>query len=397
MLGSIYIGLSGLTAFSKGLQTISNNVTNLNTPGFKATSFTFADSFSYGGLGASFSRYVDGRQLGTGVRYGAEKVDFRQGDLRQSSGDLDLALQGSGMLVLLDGQRVFYTRTGQFSVNKEGYIADAVSGHRLAILNDAGQPVSVSVDANSTSPPKATSKITFSGNLSSTATDASVADIAVYDSRGTKHVWQARFAPVGTTAPGQWTVTITDETSAQVGQATLKFIGSAVDPATAHLTIATTPTGADPLSVELDFSAGVSSFSSGTLSTLRAAQVDGNALGTLSSVTVDTDGQIKLTYSNQKTELLGAVAIADFRDPQQLERIGAGLFVDKGGANVRLLASGQDGVGKLLSHQIEASNVDLSQQFGDLILVQRGFQASSQVISISNDMIQQLFGIRGQG
>jgi flagellar hook protein FlgE len=95
--------------------------------------------------------------------------------------------------------------------------------------------------------------------------------------------------------------------------------------------------------------------------------------------------------------LLGAVAIADFRDPQQLERIGAGLFIDKGGANVRLLASGQDGVGKLLSRQIEASNVDLSQQFGDLILVQRGFQASSQVISISNDMIQQLFGIRGQG
>ena len=60
-------------------------------------------------------------------------------------------------------------------------------------------------------------------------------------------------------------------------------------------------------------------------------------------------------------------------------------------------ASGQDGVGRLATRRIEASNVDLSQQFGDLILVQRGFQASSQVISISNDMIQQLFGIRGQG
>ncbi|HEV2818517.1 MAG TPA: flagellar hook-basal body complex protein [Allosphingosinicella sp.] len=397
MLGSIYIGLSGLTAYSKGLQTISNNVTNLNTPGFKATSFTFADSFSYGGLGASFSRYVGGQQLGSGVRYGAEKIDFRQGDLRQSGGDLDLALQGSGMLVLLDGQRTFYTRTGQFGVDKDGYISDTASGYRLAILNDAGQAVGVSVDANSTSPPTATSKINFSGNLSSTATEASVADMAVYDSRGTKHVWQARFAPVGATAPGEWTVTITDETNAQVGQATLKFIGSAVDPATAHLTIATTPAGADPLSVELNFSAGVTSFSSGTLSTLRAGQVDGNGLGTLSAVTVDIDGNIKLTYSNQKTELLGPVAIADFRDPQQLERIGAGLFVDKGGANVRLLASGQDGIGKLVPRQIEASNVDLSQQFGDLILVQRGFQASSQVISISNDMIQQLFGIRGQG
>ncbi|HYF22971.1 MAG TPA: flagellar basal body rod C-terminal domain-containing protein, partial [Caulobacteraceae bacterium] len=67
------------------------------------------------------------------------------------------------------------------------------------------------------------------------------------------------------------------------------------------------------------------------------------------------------------------------------------------GAQHRLLASAQDGVGKLVSKQVEASNVDLSQEFGDLILIQRGFQASSQVVSVSNDMIQQLFGIRGQG
>ncbi len=91
------------------------------------------------------------------------------------------------------------------------------------------------------------------------------------------------------------------------------------------------------------------------------------------------------------------MALADFRDPQQLERASNGLFRDRGSGQLRLLPSGSDGIGTLVSKQIEASNVDLSQQFGDLILIQRGFQASSQVVSVSNDMIQELFGIRGRG
>lgn len=402
MLGSIYIGLSGLTAYSRGLQTISNNVTNLNTPGFKATSFNFADSFSYGGLGSTFSRYVGGQQFGTGVRYGDERTDFRQGDLRQSNGDLDLAIQGSGLLVLLNGDRTYYSRTGQFTVDKDGFIADSASGHRLAILNESGQAVDVSVDANKTFPPSATTRITFADNLSSTATSAvHVSDLAVYDSRGTKHVWKVTFEKVGDTAPGEWTVKITDGTGATITDTTtpprLKFIGSIVDPANTTISISTTPSGADPLTVVLDFPSSVSSFSSGSISTIRAATVDGHGLGTLSSVTVDDTGQLKLIYSNQKTEQLGRVAIADVRDPDRLERIGAGMFRDRGGAGIRLLGSGEDGIGTLVSRQIEASNVDLAQQFGDLILVQRGFQASSQVISVSNDMIQQLFGIRGQG
>jgi flagellar hook protein FlgE len=401
MLGSIYIGLSGLNAFSKGLQTISNNVTNLNTPGFKSTSFTFADSFSYGGLGSSFSRYVTSTQVGAGVRYGAESIDFRQGDLRQSGGDLDLAIQGTGLLVLRNGDRTYYTRTGQFAVDKNGFISDSSNGYRLQVLNASKQPVDVSVDANQTSAPAATTRIAFTSNLSSSATDpVTVADIPVYDSLGTRHVWKAVFTK-STTAPGEWSVAITDDQGASItdpaSPPTLKFIGGAVDPSTQSLTVSTTPTGAAALSVTLDFSSGVTSFSSGTVSTLRTSSVDGNAVGTLTSVTVDDTGQIKLTYSNQKTEQAGKVAIADARDPQQLERVGAGLFRDRGGAGIHLLGSGEDGVGTLVPREIEASNVDLSSQFGDLILVQRGFQAASQVISISNDMIQQLFGIRGQG
>jgi len=393
MLGAIYIGLSGLDAYSKGLQTISNNVANLNTPGYKSTSVNFTDVFNKGGGGLTFSSGSDTQQLGNGVRFSQPQIDFTQGDLRQSSGDLDLGIQGNGFLVLLDGEKTYYSRTGQFVVDQAGFISEQGTQFHLAVLDAARQPIALNIDAKRTSAPTATTKITFADNLTASAT---VSNIDVYDSNGGKHVWQAQFA-ADPNVTGQWSVTVTDDTGATVGTSTLKFIGGTVDPTTAQITMNSQPTGAAPLSVVLDFSTDVTSFSSTSPSTLRAASVDGNGVGALTSVTVDDDGQVKLTYSNTKTELVGAVALADFRDQQQLERVGEGLFRNTGGGQFRLLSSASDGIGKLVSKQIEASNVDLSQEFGDLILIQRGFQASSQVVSVSNDMIQQLFGIRGQG
>jgi len=397
MLGAIYIGLSGMQAYSRGLQTISNNVANLNSPGFKASSATFSDVFNYGGSGLTFSHGTDDEQAGTGVKFVAPQIDFRQGDLRQSNGDLDLAVQGSGFLVLLDGDKTVYARTGQFSVNDDGYIVQQGTENRLAVLDENGKAIALNIDSKRTQPPVATTTIKFADNLSAGAFSATVSDIAVYDSLGGKQTWQVKFTrPEGSTTL-DWTVTVTDETGATVGTSTLKFIGGVVDPTTEKLTITDNPPNAAALSVILDFSQGVDGFSSGPNSTIRAASVDGNGVGALTAVAIDDTGNVKLTYSDQNTTLVGAVALADFRDPQALQRIGNGLFVNQGNERPRLLASETDGVGKLVSRQIEASNVDLSQEFGDLILVQRGFQASSQVVSVSNDMIQQLFGIRGQG
>lgn len=396
MLGAIYIGLSGMQAYSQGLQTISNNVANMNTLGFKATSVDFTDLYSYGGGGMS---YLGSSTSGAGTRMSPPMVNFAQGDLRQSENDLDLAIQGSGFFVLLDGDRTYYTRTGQFVVDEDGYISQRGTDYHLAVLDGAGKVVELNIDAKRTSPPEATTRIKFADNLSSSATTASVSDVVVYDSRGGKQVWTVQFDKAATQsgATTDWTVTVKDSNGATVGTSTLSFIGSIVDPSKTELTINTTPQGADPLSVILDFSTGVTSFSGGTSSTLRAAKPDGRGVGALTAVTVEQDGQLKLAWSNEKTELVGAIAIADFRDPQQLESIGEGRFVHTGSGRMRVLASGVEGIGKILSKQLEASNVDLSKEFGELILIQRGFQASSQVVSVSNDMIQQLFGIRGQG
>ena len=395
MLGAIYVGLSGMNAFSRGLQTISNNVANMNSPGYKASSVSFADVFNIGGLGSSYSGH-NGRSTGAGVRFGAPGIDFSQGDMRQSGGGLDLAVQGNGFMVLSDGDRTSYARTGQFAVDDDGYISLLGTTYHLNVLNSSGQATPLNLDALRTSPPTATTRIEFSQNIDASAAEVVVSDIAVYDSRGGRQVWTATLTRPDVAAPGEWTVTVRDQSGATVGASTLRFIGGILDPATSTITITDEPDDADALLVVLDFSSGVTSFS-GSGSPLRKQSVDGNSLGALTAVKVNAEGHVELTYSNGKVEDMGAVALADFRDVQQLERAGDGLFNNRGGTEARLLASKADGMGTLVAGQLEASNVDLAQQFGDLILIQRGFQASSQVVSISNDMIQQLFGIRGQG
>jgi flagellar hook protein FlgE len=396
MLGAIYTGLSGLNAFSKGLQTISNNVSNMNTLGYKASTATFSDVFSSGGPGLTFTNASDS-SVGNGVAFNDSLVDFGQGELRQTGRDLDLAIQGSGFLVLVNQGKTYYARTGQFSVDKDGYISlQGNSDFHLAALDATGKAVEIQVDTKRTDSPKATTSVTFADNLSSSANTATVADIPVYDSLGGKLTWQAKFDK-DTTGLNQWTVTISDQNGNKIGTQVLKFIGANVDPSTAKLTFSTKPGGgADPLDVTLDFS-GVNSFSAGAASTLRTSAVDGNAVGSLASITVDENGKLQLSYSNGQKRTGDAIALADFRDPQELERVSGGMFADHGTGPVRLVAAGSEGAGKVLGRQLEASNTDLTQQFGQLILIQRGFQASSQVVSASNDMIQQLFGIRGQG
>lgn len=391
MFGSIYVGLSGLNAYSRGLQQVSNNVTNLNSQGFKASSVSFSDLFgAQGNGGLSYS--AGQGQPGHGVKNGTTQINLSQGELRQTDRDLDLAVDGSGFLMLMRGDEVAYTRTGSFAVDKDGFVVLTGTEYRLATLDGTGHPVSLSIDSSRSSTPQATTKVTFADNLSSSATSFGVSDVKVIDKNGAEHIWQVKFTK-DTTTTDQWIVSVTDDKAVEIGTQTLKFVNGTVDPATKTLSFTDTVSA---LTVTFDVAA-VTSFSAGDLSTLRASQVDGYKLGTITSVTINADGQLEIGYSNSQKKQVGAVAVADFRDPQSLKQRSGGLFTDSGTAQRTLLTSADPRVGKVLSRRLEASNVDLSKEFGDLILIQRGFQASSQIISVSNDMIQQLFGIRGQG
>jgi flagellar hook protein FlgE len=392
MFGSIYIGLSGLGAYSRGLQMVSNNVTNLNSNGFKSSTVNFSDLFgAQGNGGLSFSSGEG--QAGHGVQVGGSQYDLAQGELRQTDRDLDLAIDGSGFLMLMRGDEVAYTRTGSFEVNKDGYIILSGTDYRLATLDSLGHPVSLSIDSSHASAPQATTTIKLANNLSSSATKpVTVTDIRVYDKDGGAHTWKVTFTK-DTSAIDQWTAVVTDDKSKTIGTQTLKITGGVPDPTTTSLNFADDSVG---LSVNLDLT-DVTSFSAADVSTLSAGTVDGYALGSLTTVTINAKGELELGYSNDQKKQLGAVAVADFRDPSQLKQKSGGLFTESGNAGRQLLTTTDPRAGNVVSKRLEASNVDLSAEFGDLILIQRGFQASSQIISVTNDMIQQLFGIRGQG
>jgi flagellar hook protein FlgE len=390
MLGAIYTSLSGMNAFTKGLLTISNNVSNLNSSGFKSSTVSFED-LTGKGLGSGSN------STGNGVRFGNSLTDFSQGTLQQTNSALDLGIQGTGFLTVLNKEgQTLYTRTGSFIVDTDGYISDQRTGHRLAVLDSTGLPTPVNLTNQQTSAPTATSKVAFNNNLSSSGTTATVSNIAVYDDSGGQQTWTVTFnKSTSANSTNAWDVTVTDISNKVVGSGTLNFIGATPDSSSDTIVISTAPSGAGPLSVTLDFSS-VTSFSGGTASTISAQPGDGSAVGTLSSVTLGDDGQLVLSYSNSKTVKLGSVALADFKDPQSLNHLDNGLYETASGQAARLTTSGAAGVGTIKGKSLEASNVDLSSQFGSLILIQRGFQACSQVLSVTNDMIQQLFSVRGQ-
>src|SRR3712207_1941392 len=344
MFGSIYVGLSGLNAYSRGLQQISNNVTNLNASGFKGSTVAFTDLVGINGNGgASYSGGPGGG--GNGVEIGDTRIDFKQGELRQTDRDLDLAIDGSGFMVLLRGDEVLYTRTGSFEVDKDGFIVLAGTEYRLATIDSGGRPVSLSIDASRTSPPTKTTTIKFADNLSSTATTYGISDVKVYDETGGEHIWQIKFDKAEG-ALNEWKITITDDKAETIGTQTLKFVQGQVDPTTNKLVFE----DADAkLSVTLDFSQNVTSFSAGTVSTLRRASVDGYKVGAITSIGVNDKGKLEIGYSNEQKKELGSIAIAVFRDPQALEQRSGGLFHDTGLGQRELMTSDDKRVGRVLS------------------------------------------------
>lgn len=392
MFGTIYIGLSGLNAYSQGLKAVSNNVSNLNTVGFKSSDITFGDIYGQGSRGGLEYGTTQERG-GHGVKVNPLSIDFKQGEFRETGRDLDLSVDGNGFFVLLDGDETYYTRTGSFEASDEGFIVLQGTEYQLAVLDESGRPAALNIDAFRTDPPVATDRITFSDNLSSTATQFTIPDVRIYDERGTEALWSLTFTREETVFD-QWTVAVTDASGTEVGTQILLFEGGKVADASKELLFEDTDKG---LSVTFEFGDNVTSFSSGTVSSLRAADVAGHATGAISTLKVNDQGAFEISYTNNEKRTLGAIALADFRDPQSLQQRGKALFSYSGFGQRQLLAPTDERVGAILGGRLEASNVDLGTEFGDLILIQRGFQASSQIISVTNDMIQQLFGIRGQG
>jgi flagellar hook protein FlgE len=392
MFDSVHIGLSGLQAFSKGLKVVSNNVANLNTPGFKSTDLRFGDLYyqAEGGTGGNGTS-----QLGTGVSTLTTFINFTDGETRQTGNPLDLSIDGTGFFVTRDAEdhTYAYTRAGQFEFDKEGLLVSRSTGRQVMGYAADGSLGTVSLAGLRMSAPTPTTTIRFRGNLS-TGHEFSVDAVHIVDAAGVQHTVSLKFRP----APGDanaWTMTLVDGT-VETPAGDIAFVDGAPAPGSARVSVTYSPAGADPVNLSLDFSDQVTSFAAGTASTLGVSSTDGSAAGTLTQTSFDDQGVLTLRYSNGQTAKGPQLALARFESNDGLEAAGAGEFVSTDERRALVARAASDGYGKVLSSQVEGSNVDLASEFSDLIVMQRGYQASSRIVSTANEMLQELFDMKGK-
>lgn len=391
MLDSIYVAMTGLNGYSQGLRVIANNTANINTPGYKSSTLQFADMFySNGGSQGG------AMQVGYGLNTAGTVLNFKQGELSQTGNSLDLAVDGQGLFTLQDANgNLHYTRAGQFTFDSAGALVSRIDGSKVMGFDASGNTAPVTLTDLSTAAGQATANLSFAGNLSSSATTQTVSGLNVYDGLGGQHTLTLQLTNNSATTPGEWTVEVLDGTTA-VGTGTIAFNSGVIDPAKAKVSFTYSPAGVASIPLMLDFSKNVTSFASGSLSSLAFSTQDGFAPGSLTGVSFDALGALVLSYSNGQTIKGARLALGRFDSVDAVKAVGNNQFDATNPLAWHMGKASEGGFGAVRSGMIELSNVDLSREFSDLVIMQRGYQASSQVISTANDMLQELFQMKGK-
>jgi len=435
MIDSIYIAMSGMLGHERALNVISNNVSNMNTPGFRGSTVDFADVFN-GGTQDNKSAGQQGS--GGGVDVTRTVLDMTAGTQQQTGNGLDLFLQGAGFFVLQDASgSTRYTRDGSFEFDSNGNLVAKGETTKVMSRDASGALVPLTLGSLKLSPAKATTEVDFGDNLSPDDNSYTISNLTVFDKLGGSHTLSVTFtrstdptdpgnpggSPGGTPGnPGDsgspggpgtssgtnsqdntlWNMTVS-EGGNQIGSGTLEFNSTQVAPTSLTMPVTLALKGVDPADIEFNFN-DVTGFATqaapdpttgatGTASKMSVSKQDGLAPGTITSQTFDAQGVLKITYSNGQTSDGAKLVLADIPDPTGLVEISNSQFIYQGSQPVTLRAAGDDLT--VVPQSLESSNVDLTTEFSTLILMQRGYQASSQVVSTANDMLQQLLQIRG--
>ena len=404
---SLYVAESSLNALDAAMNVTGHNIANVNTVGFKASEAEFADLFA-----AAQERL----QTGQGVLVAGIARLETQGATEVTGNALDLAVAGAGFFVLKDGNgNSFYSRAGEFTLDSSGNV---VNPGGLKLQGAAGNIV---IPAGLTLPAEPTTTASLAVNLDgNAATPANLfpagpdgapsawfsasnfsAVLPLYDSLGVEHDAAILFRKSGANAWDYCVVAPVSEIDAllptsadlrEIGSGTLTFdAAGALTGFTGGVNAVTWISGGASQAA-LDFT-GATQFA-GPSAVLQLTQ-DGAAAGTLSRLTVDARGNIIGEFSNGRAQTLGQVALANFNNPAGLEAVGDSLFAattDSGSAFAG--SAGQGGFGVLLSGALEQSNVDLAQEFVNMILTQRGFQMNSRVITVADQMYSIAAGLK---
>lgn len=448
LFNTLSTGASGLGAASTSLAVIGDNIANIGTYGFKGSNATFADSFPnyVSGLGGV-------AQVGSGARFGDSAVDFAQGTIAATASAIDVAIVGNGFFEVSDGQNNMFSRDGSFHLDLNNTLVNtqglAVQGYQALngvvtstvgdiTIDPAGmsqqQTTNIDVTANLAPNPLLLPTVNevadlqaaqpFDGTLGAPSLDQVTAaadyttSVNVYDSLGKSHAVTLVFEKDDTSGvPNQWNVYAvidggevdTDGDGApdgipgqafEIGEGTVQFdtAGNLIANSGMSSVAGWTFPGASVFAPTFNF--GLDALGNttpggltqqGTESYTTTIAQDGYAAGTLESIEIDPDGTIRGVYTNGQDEAVGQLALATFSSNAGLERLGSNLY----GATIHsgepaLGAAGAGGRGTTSGYSLEASNVDLEDQFVAMIQAQRSYQANTGTIRTANDALQQL-------
>jgi len=394
MLRSLYSGISGLRAHQAMLDVTGNNIANVNTTAFKASAAQFQDTLSQltqaaGGPQATVGG-TNPAQVGLGVKVAGISTNFAQGSAQSTGRATDIMIAGDGFFVTQKGGDTVYTRAGAFDFDAQGRLVspdgaivqgwNAVDG----VINAGGATGDITLPVTAVIPAVKTTAATVGGNLPSDAVNGTelIRDVEVFDASGTASTISLKF--VRSSANNSWTVT--DVNDATTPPVSLTFVdGKLTNPGTATINA-----GAAKTPVDLSTLEGFSG-----LTTVAFTGQDGMAAGTLSSFTLGADGTLVGLFSNGGQRAIGRIALATFSNSGGLEKAGAsGYRATFNSGAAQLGTAGVGGVGSLQGGALEMSNVDLSQEFTNLIVAQRGFQANARIITTSDEVLQELTNLK---
>ena len=407
-MGSFSTSLTGLTAAESALDTISNNLANLETTGYKEMTPNFGALF-YQLLCDSGSG--DPIQIGDGAAIDSITTSFTQGINETTGVDTDMAIQGNGFFVVQNNGVQLYTRAGDFTINSSGYLVDPngdeVMGYAAqnGVISSSPTLTPIQISTGITAPAQATTQVGFGLNLEASAYNAASPEsfsqpVVVYDSLGVSHTLTFNFTQ---TANNQWTYTVTipavdvgetgDPVSVGTGKLQFDGNGSLTSP-TANVALSVTglADGASTLNVnwQLFNSQGTSNLTeSGTASAASNISQNGFSGGTLTSFNVTSDGVIQGLFSNGETITLGQVALANFANLQGLENVGGNDYAATLASGPAIIGgAGSGGLGTIQDGALEESNVDMATEFANLIMAERDYQANAKAITTADNVTQ---------
>ena len=404
MMRSLFSGVSGLKNHQTRMDVIGNNIANVNTVAFKAGRVNFEDILSQtvegarspqaGGMGG-----VNPKQVGLGMGISSIDTLFTPGSLQSTDNPTDFAVQGEGFFIVSDGSQVYYTRDGAFKTSADGALVNS-NGFRLqgwmadtdGNIDSTQALQNIIIPVGAQMKPKATTEIGFEGNLDANAAAGSqwITSVQVYDSLGNPHNLTVTFEKTATANQWTWNTDL-DGTSGDSGTIEFDTDGTVLSGGSGSASF-NNITGAEDITLDIDFSQ-LTQFGGNPTAYINFQ--DGYEAGSLDMVSTDSGGVLTGIFTNGQSKALAQIALATFSNPGGLLKEGGNLYQisnNSGLPNIGTADSG--GRGSIAVGALEMSNVDLAQEFTNMIVTQRGFQANSRVITTSDEMLQDLINIK---